>query len=48
MQNSLFSNCSFGLTKNKLHCYKGENCAERFCKDLREHELKQVTMKKKK
>ena len=33
----LFTNCSFDKTKNKLDYYKGENCIERFCKDLRAH-----------
>ena len=23
------------MTKYKLDCYKGEDCMERFCKDLR-------------
>ena len=34
---SLFINCSFDATKNKLDCYKGEVCMEKFCKDLRQH-----------
>ena len=34
---SLFTNFSFDATKNKLDCYKGEVCMEKFCKDLREH-----------
>ena len=37
---SLFTNCSFDETKNKRDCYKGEDCMERFCKDLREHAMK--------
>ena len=37
---SLFTNCSFDETKNKLDCYKGEDCIERFCKDLREYAMK--------
>ena len=37
---SLFTNCSFESTENKLDCYKGKNCMERFCKDLREHAVK--------
>ena len=28
---SLFTNCSFDETKDKLDCYKGEDCMERFC-----------------
>ena len=26
--------------KSKLHCYKGEDCIDRFWKDLREHSIK--------
>ena len=37
---SLLTNCSFDLTKNKLDFYKGKDCMERFCKDLREHAMK--------
>ena len=37
---SLFTNCSFHETKNQLDCYEGEDCTERFCKDLREHVTK--------
>ena len=36
----MFTNCSFDETKNKLDCYRGEDCMERFCKDLREHAMK--------
>ena len=45
---SLFTNFSFNLTKNKLDCYKGEDCKERFCKDLREYAMKIINYKKKK
>ena len=44
---SLFTNCSFDLTKNKLDCYKGEDCMERFCKDLREQAMKIIEYDKK-
>ena len=27
---SLFTNCLFDSTENKLHCYKGKDCMERF------------------
>ena len=30
---SLFTNCSFDLTKSKLDCYRGKDCMERFGKD---------------
>ena len=44
---SLFTNCSFDSAENKLDCYKGEACMERFCKDLREHEMKIINYEKK-
>ena len=37
---SLFTNCSFDTTKNKLDYYRGKNCMENVCLGL--------TMKKKK
>ena len=43
----MFTNCSFDETKNKLDCYKGEDCMERFCKDLREHAMKIINYEKK-
>ena len=43
----IFPSCSFHPTKNKLICYKGEDCMERFCKDLREHAMKIINYKKK-
>ena len=39
---SLFTNCSFDKTKNKLDYYRGDNCMEKFCKDLREHATKKM------
>ena len=45
---SLFTNCSFDSTKNKLDCCKGKDCMERFCKDLREYAMKIINYKKKK
>ena len=43
----LFTNCSFDETKNKLDCYKGKDCMERFCKDLRQHAMKIINFEKK-
>ena len=40
---SLFTNCLFGATKNKLDCYKEKDCIRRFCKDLREDAIKTST-----
>ena len=43
---SLFTNCSFDVTKNKLDCYKGKDCMESFCKDLREHAMEIIGYEK--
>ena len=37
---SWFRNFSFDLRKIKLDCYRGKDCMERFCKDLKEHATK--------
>ena len=44
---SLFTNCSFDAAKNKLDCYRGKDCMEKFCKDLREHAMRTVNYEKK-
>ena len=44
---SLFTNCSFNATKNKTDCYRGKDCMERFCKDLRDHAMKIINYEKK-
>ena len=43
----MFTHCSFDPTKNKLDFYKGEDCMEKFCKDLREHATKIINYEKK-
>ena len=43
----MFTNCSFDATKDKLDCYKGEDCMEKFYKDLREHVMKIINYEKK-
>ena len=43
---SLFTHCSLDLTKNKLDCYRGKDCMERFCKDLKEHAVKVINYEK--
>ena len=43
---SFFTNCSFDSAENNLDCYKGEDCMERFCKDLREHKMKIINYEK--
>ena len=37
---SLFRNCLFDVTKNKLDCYGGKDCMENFCHDLKKHATK--------
>ena len=44
---SLFTHCSFDETKNKLDYYRGDNCMNKFCKDLREHATKIFNYEKK-
>ena len=44
---SLFTNCSFDKTKNKLDCYRGEDCMKEFCKDLRKYTTKIINCNKK-
>ena len=45
---SLFTHCSFDKSKNKLNHYRGKDCMEKFCKDLREHARKIINCEKKK
>ena len=45
---SLFTHCSFDKTKNKLDCYRGEDCMKNFCLNLREHPTKIINYEKKK
>ena len=45
---SLFTNCLFDETKNKRYCYKGKDCMESFCKDLREHAMKIINFEENK
>ena len=44
---SLFAHYSFDLTKNRLDCYKGNDCMERFCKNQKEHATKIINYEKK-
>ena len=44
---SIFTDSSFDATKNKLDCYIGKDCLERFCKDLKEHPTKIINYEKK-
>ena len=45
---SLFTHCSFDITKNKFDYYRGKNCMKIFCLDLREHATKIINYEKKK
>ena len=45
---SIFTHCSFDESKNKLNYYRGDDCMETFCKDLREHTTKIINYEKKK
>ena len=44
---SLFTNCSFDTTKNKLDYYRGKNCMKNFFVHLKEHATKIVDCEKK-
>ena len=44
---SVFTQCSFHVTKNKLNCYKVKDCKEKFSKDLKEHATKIIYYEKK-
>ena len=45
---SIFTNCSFDESKNKISYYRGNDCMNKFCKDLREHSTKIINYEKKK
>ena len=45
---SIFTHCSFDEFKNKLNYYRGDDCMEKFCKELREHSTKIINYEKKK
>ena len=44
---SLFTHCSFDVTKNKLDFYRGKSCMKNFSKDLEEFVIKVINYKKK-
>ena len=45
---SIFTNCSFDESKNKISYYRGDDCMKKSCKDLREHPTKIINYEKKK
>ena len=44
---TLFTQCSFDSTKEMLDSYRGKDCMERFCKNLKEHATKIINYEKK-
>ena len=44
---SIFTSCSLDKSKNKINCYRGDDCMKKFCKDLREHAMKIINYEKK-
>ena len=44
---SIFTNCSFYKSKNKINYSRGDDCMKKFCKDLREQAMKIVNYEKK-
>ena len=44
---SLFIHCSFDTTKNKTDYYRGKNCMQNFCLDLRQHATKIINYERK-
>ena len=44
---SIYTNCSFDKSNNKLTYYRGEDCMKRFCKGLKDHATKIIDFKKK-
>ena len=44
---SLYTYCSFDITKSKLNYYRGRGNMKNFCKDLREHAIKIINYEKK-
>ena len=43
---SIYTNCSFDKSNDKLSYYRGEDCMKRFCKDLKDHATKIIDFKK--
>ena len=43
---SIFTHCLFDAAEKKLDCYRGKDCIERFCKDLREHAMQIINYEK--
>ena len=44
---SMFICTSFDAKKNKLDCYRGEDCMKKFCEDLKKHVERMINYEKK-
>ena len=44
---SIFTSCSFDESKNKINYHRGDDCMEKFCKDLRERAMEIINYEKK-
>ena len=44
---SLFTQYSFDATKNRLDCYRGQECMKSFCTDLKERATEIINYEKK-
>ena len=45
---AMFTKCSFDKAENKLDYYRGRDCIEKLCKELKEHAMKIINYEKKK
>ena len=45
---AMFTRCSFDKAENKLDYYRGRDCIEKLCKELKEHAMKIINYEKKK
>ena len=45
---SIFTNCSFDESKNKISYYRRDDCMKKFCKDLRKNSTRIINYEKKK
>ena len=45
---SSFTHCAVDTTKEQLDCYRGKDCIEMFCKDLKEDVTKIINYEKEK
>ena len=43
----MFTSCSFDEKENKLNCYRGKDCIEKLCKELKKRAMKIINYEKK-